>query len=250
MDALGSPDSFIFEGFRFDRAAGGLFRTSGSGVAEPVALSSRALDVLALLVQRHGQLVSKDEIFAAVWPGTVVGEGNLTVQISALRRVLDRHRTQGSCIQTIPSRGYRFIASVTRAGLPVLRPELPLPDARKPAPTPRADAERRQITAMSCELIGISGGADGVGLEDLRDVVAAFQRCVSETVDRHHGFVVSRLGNAALVLIWMPRRTRIRRRARGPRGARIVCGGQDSETRFRPADAVPGRHRDRHGDHQ
>ena len=51
----------------------------------------------------------------AVWPGTVVEEGNLTMQISALRRVLDRGRAQGSCIQTVPGRGYRFVAPVTRA---------------------------------------------------------------------------------------------------------------------------------------
>ena len=57
---------------------------------------------------------------------------------------------------------------------------------------------------MSCELIGTSGRADGVGLEDLRDAIAAFQRCVSETVDRHGGFVVDHLGNAALVLFGYP----------------------------------------------
>ena len=115
MDGLGSPDRFIFEGFRFDLAAGGLFRTNCSGVTEPVALGSRALALLALFVERPGQLVSKDDIFAAAWSGTVVGENNLTVQISALRRVLDRDRAQGSCIQTIPGRGYRFIPAVTRA---------------------------------------------------------------------------------------------------------------------------------------
>ena len=43
MDKLGSLDSFIFEGFRFDLAAGGLFRTNGTGDAEPVALGSRSL---------------------------------------------------------------------------------------------------------------------------------------------------------------------------------------------------------------
>jgi TolB-like protein/DNA-binding winged helix-turn-helix (wHTH) protein len=113
MDKLGSLDSLIFEGLRFDRAAGCLYRTNGSEVAEPLELGSRALAVLALLVERQGQLVSKDAIFAAVWPGIVVGDGNLAVQISALRRVLDHGRAQGSCIQTIPGRGYRFVAPVT-----------------------------------------------------------------------------------------------------------------------------------------
>ena len=48
----------------------------------------------------------------AVWPDTAVEDNNLTVQISALRRVLDQGRTEGSCIQTIPGRGYRFVAAV------------------------------------------------------------------------------------------------------------------------------------------
>jgi adenylate cyclase len=80
----------------------------------PVVIGTRALGLLRLLVERQGKLVSKDAIMEAVWPGTVVEEGNLTVQLSALRRILDQDREQGSCIQTVPGRGYRFVASVTR----------------------------------------------------------------------------------------------------------------------------------------
>src|SRR3984893_14860579 len=76
------------------------------------SLGSRALDVLGLLIDRHGDLVSKDEILNTVWPGVVEG-ANVTVQISALRRVLDEGRSNGSLIQTVPGRGYRFIEPVT-----------------------------------------------------------------------------------------------------------------------------------------
>jgi len=106
-------DIFLFEGFRLDR--GGLFWLDQAGIATPVALGSRALDLLGLLVSRYGELISKYDIMQAVWPRTVVEENNLTVQISALRRILDAGRTQGSCIQNVPGRGYRFVASVTRA---------------------------------------------------------------------------------------------------------------------------------------
>jgi TolB-like protein/DNA-binding winged helix-turn-helix (wHTH) protein/Tfp pilus assembly protein PilF len=114
MDRLGSADILLFEGFRLDRSSGGLFRLDQGGSAAPVALGSRALDLLGLLVERQGQLVSKDAIMEAVWPGMVVEEGNLTVQISTLRRVLDQDREERSCIQTVPGRGYRFVAPVTR----------------------------------------------------------------------------------------------------------------------------------------
>jgi len=83
-----------------------------AGKFEPLAIGSRALDILGVLIEQAGEVVSKDEIVATVWPGTVVEESNLTVQISALRRVLDRGRLNGSCIQTVARRGYRFLPEV------------------------------------------------------------------------------------------------------------------------------------------
>src|SRR5262249_26193388 len=110
---LGSADTLLFEGFRLDR--GGLFRVDQDGNATPAPLGSRALDLLGLLVGRQGELISKDETMQAVWRQPAVEENTLTVQISALRRILDRDRADGSCIQTVPGRGYRFIPPVRRA---------------------------------------------------------------------------------------------------------------------------------------
>src|ERR1700730_11190457 len=112
MEARAGGDIFLFEGFRLDRR--GLSRRDERGVFVPVVIGSRALDVLGVLVEGHGDLVSKDEIMAAVWPETVVEDNNLTVQISALRRILDCERAKGSCIQTAAGRGYRFVAPVMR----------------------------------------------------------------------------------------------------------------------------------------
>src|SRR5215472_19338803 len=112
MDAPATTDVFLFEGFRLDRR--GLFRRDQNGAFIPIAIGSRAIEVLHTLVERPGDLVSRDDILDAVWPGTVVEGSNLPVQIAALRRVLDQGRGDGSCIQTIASRGYRFVAAVTR----------------------------------------------------------------------------------------------------------------------------------------
>ena len=57
---------------------------------------------------------------------------------------------------------------------------------------------------MSCEAIGVAARADGIGLEDLREAIGAFQHCVSEIVGRHSGFIASRLGNTVLVLFGYP----------------------------------------------
>jgi adenylate cyclase len=123
MDALVTVDVFLFEPFRFNRRTGGLFRRDDGGLLVSVAIGPRALAVLGILIARQGDLASKEEIMQAVWPGTVVEDNNLTVQISALRRVLDRGRAEGSCIQTIAGRGYRFVSTVTPEGRGV-RPRL------------------------------------------------------------------------------------------------------------------------------
>jgi DNA-binding winged helix-turn-helix (wHTH) protein len=112
LEAPFSTHILLFEQFRLDRH--GLFRRDEGAAPVPVEIGSRALDVLGVLLGRPGDLVTRDEIVAAVWPTTVVEDNNLNMQIAALRRVLDRDRAQGSCIQTVPGRGYRFLAPVTR----------------------------------------------------------------------------------------------------------------------------------------
>jgi DNA-binding winged helix-turn-helix (wHTH) protein len=164
------PDKVRFGRFLFD-----LRRRRLMHDGEPVELSGRALDILRLLALAEGAVVSKDELMTRLWPGRTVAENNLHVHISALRKALDEHGESDTYIITVPGRGYRFIGPiVTEMGQGAMAAPPQVDTAREPAPTPRADAEQRQITAMSCELIGISGGADGVGLEDLRNVVAAF----------------------------------------------------------------------------
>ena len=130
MDTPPSIDISLFEGFRLDRRSGALFRRDERGVFAPITMGSRALDILGLLVERSGDLVSRAVIMSAVWPEMVVEDSNLNVQIAALRRILDEGRTDGSCIQTVPGRGYRFTAAVTRANAVTLSPDAvpPLPD--------------------------------------------------------------------------------------------------------------------------
>jgi adenylate cyclase len=114
MDALAAADISLFEGFRLDRRSGVLFRRDQQGVFTPITIGRRALDILGVLVERPGDLVTRAEIIDAVWPGTAVEDSNLNVQVAALRRILDDGRAEGSCIQTVPGRGYRFVAPVTR----------------------------------------------------------------------------------------------------------------------------------------
>jgi TolB-like protein/DNA-binding winged helix-turn-helix (wHTH) protein/Tfp pilus assembly protein PilF len=166
VDAPNPRDIFVFGQFRFDRSSGGLFRCDGDGDPAPVTIGSRALEVLGVLIERHGDLVSRDEFLAAVWPNTVVEEANLAVQISALRRVVDQDRTDGSCIQTVPGRGYRFVAAVTRlaAGAPgpkVLAIEVPThdPDVVKASTPERRGYFRASIAILLLIGLAVAGSA-------------------------------------------------------------------------------------------
>ena len=113
MGARAQGEIFLFAGFQLDSR--GLRRRDDLGALSPVPIGGRAVDLLSVLVERHGEVLSKAEIMAPVWPNMAVEDGNLTLQMAALRRILDRGRREGSCIQTVARRGYRFAAEVTRA---------------------------------------------------------------------------------------------------------------------------------------
>src|SRR5215470_10912193 len=111
-----------------------------------VRLGSRALEILAALVERPGEMVSKDELTARVWPNTVVEESNLKVNVCALRRALGEREPGCRYIATVSGRGYRFVAPVERAEPGILS-------------VPQSPAAKRQhnLPASSTRTIGRAG---------------------------------------------------------------------------------------------
>ena len=106
---------------------------------KPVRIGSRALEILIALVERPGELVSKQALMDRVWPNTFVEEGSLRVHVAALRRALRDGQAGNRYITNIPGRGYCFVAPLTlseeetaiRLSKTVERPiDLPLPLAR------------------------------------------------------------------------------------------------------------------------
>ena len=104
----------------------------------PIELGTRALDLLLVLLEADGSLVSKDELLSRVWPGIVVAEENLKVQISALRKALGEDR---DLIRTEFGRGYRFTAAVRSA---VTRSACQRPTPRRRLPN------QRVVPPMDC----------------------------------------------------------------------------------------------------
>ncbi|HEV8168532.1 MAG TPA: winged helix-turn-helix domain-containing protein, partial [Pyrinomonadaceae bacterium] len=102
--------SYEFGRFRLKVAERVLLREG-----ELVPLTPKVFDILATLVEHGGQVVSKDDLMKRVWPNTFVEEGNLTQNISLLRKALGETPGGVQFIETVPRRGYRFVAEMSRA---------------------------------------------------------------------------------------------------------------------------------------
>ncbi len=101
---------FEFGPFRLDSAERILLRTG-----QLVPLTPKAFDLLVYLVEHQGRLVEKSTLMAALWPDTIVEEANLAFQVSALRKALGDGADGEALIQTVPTKGYRFVGAVRTA---------------------------------------------------------------------------------------------------------------------------------------
>lgn len=98
---------YEFSGFRLEEAQHRLLYRG-----EPVPLKPKILDLLLFLIKSRGRLIGKDDLLREVWRDTIVEENNITVSMSILRKILGENRDKPQFIETVPRRGYRFIADV------------------------------------------------------------------------------------------------------------------------------------------
>jgi Tol biopolymer transport system component/DNA-binding winged helix-turn-helix (wHTH) protein len=99
--------------YRFDRFELDVDRRQLVCDGHRVEVQPKALDLLVVLVEGAGRLLTKDELLTLVWPDQLVEESNLTVHMSALRKALGERRGEPRFVITAPGQGYRFIAEVT-----------------------------------------------------------------------------------------------------------------------------------------
>jgi len=106
--------SFAFGEFLLDIKENVLLRDG-----KPLSVTPKAFQLLSILVENHGLLVEKNDLISQVWPDSFVEEGNLTFTIGLLRKTLGDDSRKPRFIETIPRRGYRFIAEVTKAPIEI-----------------------------------------------------------------------------------------------------------------------------------
>jgi predicted ATPase/DNA-binding winged helix-turn-helix (wHTH) protein len=155
---------------------------------KPVRLGSRAFDILAVLVERAGEVVGKEELIARAWPQTFVEESNLKLQVSALRRALGDGQGGHRYVVTVPGRGYNFVAPVrpeepSRAPPPTIAParlhNLPTAVTRMIG---REEAAAAMVSRLSRQRLATIVGPGGIGKTTLALAVA--ERL---TADYQHG---------------------------------------------------------------
>ena len=150
--------TYRFGRFSFDRAG---YRLMDADRA--IALSPKALDLLGLLVGRPADLVTKDDILRMVWPGIAVTDNAITQAVSDLRQALGDDPARPAYIQTVPRRGYRFIAHVDVLDRPLAAgADLPLPGTAGPPGAKR--------TIAVCDFVNVTADPDvawmGVGFAE------------------------------------------------------------------------------------
>src|SRR5688500_8753204 len=79
---------------------------------KPISITPKVFDLLTVLIKNRGRVIEKDELMAAIWKDSFVEDSNLAFNIRQLRKALDDDARQPSFIETVPKRGYRFIAEV------------------------------------------------------------------------------------------------------------------------------------------
>src|SRR5262245_48067843 len=136
----GQKHIYEFGPFRVDSAERVLLRDG-----EVVPLPPKAFDTLVLLIRNSGRALDKNVLMKELWPDTFVEETNLAQHISLLRKALGESPTEPQYIETIPRRGYRFLAKV---GEIRDQDELPKAPVIQPAPS-RSPSVRRALLAVA-----------------------------------------------------------------------------------------------------
>jgi DNA-binding winged helix-turn-helix (wHTH) protein/TolB-like protein/Flp pilus assembly protein TadD len=104
---MGAKRLYAFGGFRLDPAERRLLRDE-----TPVPLTPKCFDLLVIFVENSGHLIGKEELIERLWPNQIVEEANLSFNISTLRKALGQGSNGEPFIETVPKRGFRFVAHV------------------------------------------------------------------------------------------------------------------------------------------
>jgi predicted ATPase/DNA-binding winged helix-turn-helix (wHTH) protein len=146
----------------------------------PVRIGSRALEILTALAEHPGELVSKKELMARVWPETFVSESNLKVHVAALRKTLGDGQAGRRYLANVPGRGYRFVAPVE----PDETADLPAPQSPAGNPSSPAIARGDAITSLISHAEGRAPAVVASARPEAAEPATNLPQPVSELIGR------------------------------------------------------------------
>src|SRR5262249_35647599 len=161
----------------------------------PLKLQPKVFDLLAYLIQHHDRVVTRQELFDTLWPAQYVSEDALErIVVLARRAVGDSGRAQ-RVLQTVHGRGYRCVAPIEEysPALPgdalLTAPPRAHAAAASPAVPHPVDAERKQVTVLSCALSSVVTQAEGVDPETLYAMRQRLFTLAQQAVQRYEGTI-------------------------------------------------------------
>ena len=208
-----------FGPFRLDTASASLWHD-----AQRLPVRPKAFDVLVYLVSHAGELVTKAALLEAVWPEAVVGDAVLKVRIRELRQLLGESTQSATYIETVPRRGYRFIAPVCQRPLPAEQPALlstvaPAPAAITHTGEPSAltlgpalpevhgavsQGDRKLVTVLHIALDTVAWNSEPLGLDTLHTRMRVLYDAVQEAVSPYDGIVQHVASDHILAVFGIP----------------------------------------------
>jgi DNA-binding winged helix-turn-helix (wHTH) protein len=183
---------YFFENYILDTDRRELRRDS-----DLIAVEPQVFDILEYLVRHRGRVVSRDDLIASVWGGRIVSESALSTRINAVRSAIGDDGESQRLIRTLPRKGFRFVGEVREVEeeeeeeeeQPRARRAAASPSSATAAVAPRVEAERRHLTVVSCDFIGLRDLATRLDPEELRNVIGACHACCYQAAARWDGSV-------------------------------------------------------------
>jgi predicted ATPase/DNA-binding winged helix-turn-helix (wHTH) protein/class 3 adenylate cyclase len=189
-----------------------LFRDS-----HKVPVERQVREVLVYFLQHRHRVLSRDELLEQCWAETYISDAAVNSCLSRLRQAIGQRRGGPLFIQTVHGAGYRFVAEVLEAeALPVPPIDLPQPPIPAAEPVPVAldpvaldpvalpsapEAERRQLTVLSCALVNLDALSAHLDAERLHQLMQQFRACTLESIERFEGYV-AQYGMASLLVYY------------------------------------------------
>jgi len=185
--------------------------------SELIPVQPQVFDLLLYLVQNRDRVVSKDDLIRAIWGGRIVSDSTLNSRINAARKAVGDSGDSQTLIRTIARKGLRFVGAMqasNNTGLRLTELTAPLvttgtrdegvPQPQSVAGSASPDGERRQLTVVSCGLVGSVALSVRLDPEDLHTLIKAYQQRAADLIEKFGGNVAKYLGDGVLAYFGYP----------------------------------------------